>query len=120
MVVKAKSGNEIARPSKAEIYIRKLLGILLIFLVLAPLIFFGLSVQPIFGVFLLSVPIAIATGIYLLKSKRYHTVLDVFLVLIGVLTYAYFIPFMGIPLTMLKGFLLAADWSEPFPIAFFL
>jgi len=118
MEVKTKAGSGIGGPSKIEIYIRKVLGILLILLILAPLVFIGLSALPIFGVFLLSLPIAIATGIYLLKSKGRHLVLDAFLALLGALMYFYFIPLIGIPAVMLKGFLLAADWSEMFPMAF--
>ncbi|MGQ9787947.1 MAG: hypothetical protein ACUVQM_01330 [Candidatus Hadarchaeaceae archaeon] len=116
--VKTNIENEIVRPPKAEICIRRVLGILLILLVLAPFLI-GLSILPVFGVFFLTVPIAVATGIYLLKSKRYRLAADVFLVLLGALMYAYFIPFIGIPPTMLKGFLLASYWSEAFPWVIF-
>lgn len=75
------------KASKTEIYIRRILGILLIVLIFGPLVFLGLRALPIYGAFLLTVPFAIVISIYLLTSKKYHLILDIFLVLLGVLVY---------------------------------
>lgn len=75
-------------PSKGELRIRKIFGILI--LLLSPLTIF--SVFTLFFVFALALAIYLITfGIYLLRDKRYHFIADFFFTLIGFIFYFYFI-----------------------------
>lgn len=61
--------------------------------------------------------IVVIFGVYLLRNKGYHFKKDLFFVLVGLIAYILPIPmFIGfppaVPLTMLKGFFLTADWTH--------
>jgi hypothetical protein len=112
--------EEIVKPTKAELYIRNILGILLILLAFAPLI---LSIVVVGGIgppvvlIPLVLPFGLLMGIYLLRSKRYRLAVDIFWVLLGVWKYTTLAPILGYPPPiMLKGLLLASDWSRIDPL----
>lgn len=109
--------KQIVRPSKTEIYIRKILGISILVSALPFAIFFSIATA---GLSLLSIlTIVIIFSIYLLRNKGYHLKKDLFFVLVGLVAYVLPIPvfvFFGFPpvapLTLLKGFFLTADWAQ--------
>ncbi len=63
-------------------------------------------------VFLLYIPLALLMGAYLLRNKRYHPILDAFLVLFGIVLYSQFIPFLGIPPLWFKYFLFGTGFTD--------
>ncbi|HPQ23262.1 MAG TPA: hypothetical protein PK138_02810 [Candidatus Paceibacterota bacterium] len=111
-------------PSKSELRLRKILGIfILLLLPLTALGFFNLF-------FIIALPIAIyliVFGIYLLKDKRYHLIVDFFFTFIGFVLYFYYfhyildlryfalissswlIPMIGLILTLSASFFLFFD-----------
>lgn len=107
--------NQIAGPSKIEIYARRVLGILMLVFALPAAIYFGVGTT---GISLLSVlTIIVIFSVYLFRNKGYHFGKDLFFVLIGLVAYTLPIPIFVFvayppvaPLTMLKGFFLTADW----------
>lgn len=106
---KIETEKEIVKPSKTELYIRKILGILILVLVISAILLNlgALFIAPI------SLVIGIVIGIYLLRSKKYYLALDIFLVLLGFLLYAFPpISYPTTPLLGLKGFVLTADWTS--------
>jgi hypothetical protein len=65
----------------------------------------------------LVLPFGLLMGIYLLRSKRYRLAVDIFWVLLGVWKYTTLAPILGYPPPiMLKGLLLASDWSRIDPL----
>lgn len=103
-------------PSKTELYIRKILGILILVSALPFAIFFGIASM---GLSLLSIlTIIVIFSVYLLRNKGYHFTTDLFFVCIGLVAYIVPAPIFifGLapvaPLTMLKGFFLTADWAH--------
>lgn len=109
--------KEVAKASKTEIYIRKILGSLILVSAMPVAIVFAIATK---GISLLSIlTIIIIFSIYLPRNKGYHLKKDLFFVLIGLVAYILPIPifavwgFMSVaPLTMLKGFFLTADWAN--------
>lgn len=109
--------KEIVSPSRIEIYIRKILGILILISTLPFAIYFAIGTT---GLSLLSIlTIVVIFGVYLLRNKGYHLKTDLIFVLVGLVAYVLPIPiFVGFfappvaPLTTLKGFFLTADWAN--------
>jgi hypothetical protein len=84
-----------AAPTSGEIRIRKILGVLII-----------LSAFSSFMFGFLFIPVALGTGIYLIKNRKYHPVADIFLLLVGLLVYIENIPLFAPPPVTLKLFLI--------------
>lgn len=109
--------KDIINPSKIEIYVRKILGILILVSALPFAIFFAIATT---GISLLSIlTITMIFSLYILRNKGYHLKKDLFFVLMGLVAYTLPVPifvFLGfppvVPLTMLKGFFLTADWAN--------
>lgn len=114
---KVDGGKNILRPSKTEIYIRKILGLSILIPALPFVIFFAIATT---GISLLSIlTVTVIFTAYLLRNRGYHLKKDLFFVLVGLVAYLLPIPifvFLGFapvaPLTMLKGFFLTADWAK--------
>jgi len=123
LIIIASATVGLMKPAKADLYIRKILGILILATALPFVILNPLVLITAFGFFVPS----ITFGMYLLFSRRYHLKLDVFWVSLGFLLY-YGCPinYPVVPLFWLKGFVLTADWAcegvgfQTFYLFFFL
>jgi hypothetical protein len=104
--------------STSELYIKRILGVILL---VGALPLFALSLLASGGISIISgLTIAIIFAIYLLRSGRYHFVSEILFALVALATYA--VPAAGLflafnfppiaPLTTLKASWITADWTH--------
>lgn len=111
------SEEQLVKPTRIEFYFRRILGAILLLSVLPVSLYFAFATA---GSSLLSfVTLIIVFGLYLLVSKKYHLVSDIFLGLVALIAYTVKAPifvFFGYPpiapLVTLKAFVLTADWAN--------
>jgi DNA-directed RNA polymerase subunit RPC12/RpoP len=112
-----KIGGQVEKSDIKELKICRILGIILLLSSLPVSLFFAFATA---GRSLLSImTIVVIFSLYLLVSKKYHLVSDIFFVLVALIAYTVKAPiflFFGYPpiapLVALKTFILTADWTN--------